>query len=470
MNAICLVLDRLHSGYVGAYGNSWIETPSFDRLASRAFLFDQAAVDSPELATLYRSYWQGWHALCPAAPASRPSLAALLGQAGVATILVTDDPHVARHPLSAEFDGLIEIDQPRQRQVAAAIEQTHFGRCFAEIVDWLESARGQFLLWCHLGGLGTTWDAPLEFRRAYREEGDPSPPETADVPDRMLSANYDPDELLGIVQSYSGQVTLLDACLGAFLDFFCALPVSSETLLIVTSARGFPLGEHGRVGPCDRALFGETVHVPWLMQLPDGLGAAVRSQALVEPADVWASLLDWWGIGSVPHSPTAESVLPLVRQQSCVKGDSPIFADTKIGTVPRDRLCMAGSYGQRAIRTPAWFLRAGPDPELYAKPDDRWEANNVASRCHEVVEDLQEALTRYELALPDGRIRDLPPLSERLACGTRIGRESRVWPDALLAKPPPRRGFPAPACLFRDLDFIRDGKAAWSSPAVSDGS
>ena len=68
MNAICLVFDRLHAGYVGAYGNSWIETPSFDRLASQAFLFDRALIDSPELERLYRSYWQGWHALCPAAP------------------------------------------------------------------------------------------------------------------------------------------------------------------------------------------------------------------------------------------------------------------------------------------------------------------------------------------------------------------------------------------------------------------
>jgi arylsulfatase A-like enzyme len=250
--------------------------------------------------------------------------------------------------------------------------------------------------------LGTTWDAPLSFRQAYCEEGDPPPPKTADVPDRMLPADYDPDELLGITQSYSGQMTLLDTCLGAFLDFFYGLPISSETLLTVTSARGFPLGEHGRVGPCDGALFGETVHVPWLMQLPDAVGAAVRSQALVEPSDLWASLLDWWGIGDVPRSPTAESVLRLVRQEAVSL---------------RDRLGVAGQRGQRAIRTPAWYLRGVVEPELYAKPDDRWEINNVATRCQDVVESLQDALTQYELALPDGRISDLPPLSDVLLTG-----------------------------------------------------
>lgn len=402
MNAICLVIDRLHAGFVGAYGNSWIETESFDRLAAQSFLFDQALIDTPELKKLYRSYWQGWHALCPAAPESRPSLAALLGERDVTTVLLTDEPQVARHPLAEDFDELIEIDPQWQPHAAKKIEKTHFGRCFAEIIDWLETARGPFLLWCHLGGLGTTWDAPMEFREAYWDEGDPLPLETAETPDRMLAADHDSGELLRITQAYSGQVALLDMCLDAFLDYFYGLPISSETLLTLTSSRGFPLGEHGRVGECDGALFGETVHVPWMMQLPDGMGAAMRSQALVEPSDLWASLLDWWGIKTAPRSPTADSVMRLIRQEAVSL---------------RDRLCLTGRNGQRAIRTPAWYLRANLDPELFVKPDDRWEVNNVAVRCQDVVEELQDTLTQYELAFPDGRIPELPPLSDVLLKG-----------------------------------------------------
>ena len=30
----------------------------------------------------------------------------------------------------------------------------------------------------------------------------------------------------------------------------------------VTSPRGFPLGEHRRIGECDQALYGELLHVP----------------------------------------------------------------------------------------------------------------------------------------------------------------------------------------------------------------
>jgi arylsulfatase A-like enzyme len=273
-----------------------------------------------------------------------------------------------------------------------------------------------------LGGLGTTWDAPLKFRQSYQDEGDPPPPEDAEVHDRMLPADYDPDELLGITQAYSGQVTLLDTCLGAFLEFLDGLPDRDETLLTLTSSRGFPLGEHGRVGPCDEALFSELVHVPWMMRFPDAAHAAMRSQALVEPSDLWATLLDWWNIGA------------------SLKGDSPHFADTKNGTVPisptggsvlplirqeavalRDRLCIAGDNGQRAIRSPAWYLRAGDEPALFAKPDDRWDVNNVSSRCREVVECLQDALSQFELTLPAGRVSDLPPLNDVLVHGLDIG-------------------------------------------------
>jgi hypothetical protein len=66
------------------------------------------------------------------------------------------------------------------------------------------------------------------------------------------------------------------------------------------------------------------------------------------------------------------------------------------------------------MRTPAWYLRAGGQPQLFVKPDDRWEINDVVSRCPGIVEGLQTALTQYELALPAARISQLPPLSPAL--------------------------------------------------------
>ncbi len=402
MSAICLVIDRLHSGYLGAYGNSWIETPAFDRLAWQSFVFDQVLLDSPCLDRLYRSYWRGWHAMCRGGPPDgQPAVAAMASKAGTRTVLLTDEPIVARHPLAEEFDELVEIDPPWQPQTAGEIEETHLARCFAQLISWLESAEGPFLLWCHLGGLGTAWDAPAVFRRTYWEEGDPNPPEDAEAPDRMLPDQYDPDELLGITQSYAGQVTLLDACLGALLEFLDGSRAGRESLLTLTSSRGFPLGEHNRVGTCDEAVYGELVHVPLMIRFPGGSGAGGRSHSLVEPSDLWATLLEYWNVKS-PPSPTALSLLPVVRGE--------------ISTL-RDRLCVEGQGGERAIRTPAWYLRVRDKPELFAKPDDRWEINDVADRCHEVVECLGDVMAQYEQALQAGTVADLPPLNEVLLSG-----------------------------------------------------
>ena len=83
----------------------------------------------------------------------------------------------------------------------------------------------------------------------------------------------------------------------------------------------------------------------------------------------------------------------------------------------RDRLCIAGLGDQRAIRTPAWYFRAAGEGELYVKPDDRWEVNNVSNRCLEVVECLQQALLQCEQAIRSGTVADLPPLSDVLMHG-----------------------------------------------------
>lgn len=403
MNAICLIIDRLHVGYLGAYGNAWIETPMLDRLAFESFVFDQALIDTPRLRELYRSYWHGWHGLSPdKPPQERPTLVEVLGHEGVHTALLTDESLIARHRLAGGFDEFVEIAMPEQAELADDVDATHLGRCFTEILSWLETPREPFFLWCHLSGMGVWWDAPYAMRERFAEPGDPPPPRSAEVPGGMLAEDYDPDMLLGVSQAYAGQVALLDVCMGALMEALRESPLADETLVALLSARGFPLGEHRRVGPCDEAVYGELVQIPMMLRFPDGTGAACRSSALVHPADLRPTLLEWWGIDDEVSSPSGKSLMPLVGET---------------GSWLRDRLCLKGPDGQRAIRTPAWYLRRGDTPELFAKPDDRWEVNNVADRCREVAEELDEEAERFEQHLQSGTLDDLPPLNEVLLRG-----------------------------------------------------
>ena len=423
MNAICVVVDRLHAGYLGCYGNSWIATPSFDHLAGESFLFDQATIDTPDLAALYRSYLLGQHALSPDVDVE--SLPRALRKLSVHSRLMTDDPLVAQLPLASDFSESIRVAFERTGEVAEEIDQTQTATLFAEAADWLAAAPEPFLLWIHSQGLGAVWDAPLEFRNRYADDPSVALYTSAEVPRRVLGDNYDPDEVLAMRWAYAGQVAHLDACLGALVDLLDETGLSKNTLLTVLSARGFPLGEHGRIGPTDSSagengvgvqagerLHAETMHVPWLIRLPQREPGSDRGQALVQPGDLMPTLLEWWGIESSGGGRWGKSLLPLLRDEK----DS-----------IRDRACAVAVPGEWAIRTPAWHLRQTdsasnavdqkPAAELYVKPDDRWEVNNVISRCPEIASSLEAAFQQCQQAIASGQTEDIAPLDEHLIVG-----------------------------------------------------
>lgn len=408
-SALCLVVDRWHVGYVGAYGNTWLPTPQLDRLATRGFVFDQAVIDTPDLERLFRAWWQGWPAIRRReVPEDWPSLAQRLAQAGIHTALLTDEPLVAQCRLAEDFAQLVVWQRPEEPTVADSLEQTHAAGCFAQLVEWLERAPRPFLAWCHWGGLGAVWDAPLALREQFCQEEDPAPYQGCQPPQRFWQKPPDPDELLAYSFAYAGQIAVLDACVGGLATFLGESGLDKEVFWILVGARGYPLGEHGRLGPWDQALYSELVQVPWMMIYPDGLGAMGRSQALVEPADLWATLLGWWQLPIEPAAPTAYDLRPLVGEQL---------------EEVRDRICLVHPEGHQAIRTPRWYLRTTESLEedegweLYVKPDDRWEVNNVADRCPEVADALKQAFQQTGQHLQTGQLADLPPLEEILRVG-----------------------------------------------------
>lgn len=412
MNIICLVVDRLHVGYLGCYGNCWIVTPEFDRLASESFIFDQALIDSPRLDDLYRAWWRGGHAseLNADRFIDRLLLPQKIAAAGIPTTLFTDEPWLQTTAADSLRQSVAEfIDFPRSAATEAASDaaETHLARYFASAMQWLEQAREPFCLWMHSQGMAAPWDAPLDFRNQYADEDESLPAPDVEIPCRILPPDYHPDELLSVTQAYAGQVSLLDLCVGGLLEQLRESPWGKNTLFVLISARGFPLGEHRQIGVASEALHSELIQVPWLMRFPDGLGAAARSQALAQPADLYATLLEWFALPARPSH--GQNLLPVIRGE--------------IESV-RDRVCCFALPDEKAIRTPAWFLRAstfsstgveqGAQSQLYTKPDDRWEMNDVANRCSETVELLAATLADFERRSHDGEPTQPVPLDESL--------------------------------------------------------
>ena len=103
--------------------------------------------------------------------------------------------------------------------------------------------------------------------------------------------------------------------------------------------------------------------------------------------------------------PHGYDLLPLIRGEQ-----------TKV----RDFACMGMDVAEFAIRTHLWHLivPVENDPEeprsaeLYRKPEDRWDQNNVIDQHPEVAEHLELALRRFVAALESGRLEDLPSLRD----------------------------------------------------------
>jgi arylsulfatase A-like enzyme len=158
--------------------------------------------------------------------------------------------------------------------------------------------------------------------------------------------------------------------------------------------RGFPSGEHGRIGGVDGPLYAEKLHVPWLMRLPEGAGALARSGRLVSSLDLLPTivdLLDGNGGAKVTLQSDGRSVLPLLRSARAPWRDALLFG--------------SDSSDERAIRTAEWSLQyddrtAGG--RLFVRPDDRWEANEVAALCPDVVDGLIETALKTAARIRSG--------------------------------------------------------------------
>ena len=402
-NALVLVFDRLGSGYLGPYGNTWIETPAWNLLASRSMLVETALSDSVELPSLYHSFWQGRHALSARHTTDVPPLPRQLADHHVNSYLITDEQAVAEHPCATAFAERLVLPGGEESE-AEQIEQTQLARLFATVVDALEQVKPPFLLWVHARAMQGPWDAPYDMRCRFAEEEDPDPPRTSSPPDLWLAEDYDPDELLGFQHAYAGQVSLLDTCLGILLDALWSGPHAADTGLLATAMRGYPLGEHRYVGTSVPLLHGEALQVPWLFHAPTGEGAAWRAHQILQPPDLFPSLLEWLDVPRPPQPLWGRSALPR-------------HLESESRSAREQAVSVEGS--RLAIRVPAWFLRQDESgsPHLYAKPDDRWEGNEVADRCQEVVEQLTEVQEAFRSAAQHDARDQLGPLEDVLRDG-----------------------------------------------------
>jgi arylsulfatase A-like enzyme len=290
---------------------------------------------------------------------------------------------------------------------AEEIPQTALARVFSEACTVIESpGQPPQFVWVHGRGMVGPWDAPLALQQSLLDLDDPPPIDSIAPPDLSITDGADPDMVFRYGVAYGAQVMVLDACWQVLADALRSGGNSNEWLVMLLGARGLPLGEHGQIGGIDRRLHVEQLHVPWLIRFPDGAGRLARSGQLVSPLDLAPTIADWLGgdVASELSRGDGQSVLPLVAPRAAAWRDAILLGETE---------------ERRAIRTPAWSLlyepsRGAEESELFVRPDDRWEANNVAGLCPQIVDELVAASEAIAARIEADEPLPSDPLAEEL--------------------------------------------------------
>jgi arylsulfatase A-like enzyme len=496
MNVVVVVCNSLHLGFLGAYGNAWIDTPNLDRLAAEGIVFDHHFPENLTTLPTRRSWWtgrfgfaheeQGWTALRP----EERILPDFLWDRGVHTALISDVPLLREAGLGygrgfdeviwvrgQGYDPFITAGDPRAKHVsldqeprlrlpaeddpdrerwkarweqylrnravlrAEGDENSGAMRTVRKAIDWLERARSKtepFLLWLDLFSPHGPWDPPEPFREQYvtvepdefetGEEGelveDPEEPAgddididdvatLIDVPAGAVGDVLSEAELFLLRRTYAGTVTYVDHCLGELFRAMGRLGRMEDTYVIFTSDQGEPLGEHGLVRRFRPWLYEELIHTPLIMRLPGGRRGGNRHQAIVQTVDLLPTIVSALGLKPIEgdEMPHGHDLLPLVRGE--------------LGKV-REYACLGMDLAEFAIRTHLWhlILPIEIDPEeprgteLYRKPEDRWDQNNVIDQHVEIAEHLELALRRFVEQLRSGGTEELPPLRDLVRFGS----------------------------------------------------
>lgn len=365
-DAIVLAIDGLRCAELGPYGGATRDTPAINRLASQAAVADWALAGLEDGRSLYRS-------------------GVPLGDAWPRKLLVTDTAEIARLPAFEPFDEATVVADQKPVTPAETLDDTAMAAVFAALGDTLgntlaadELDASPRLLWLHTHGLLHAWDAPHDRVIEGLGEDDLWPLPSVALPSGRVARAEDPDAVFEATWRYAAQVSVLDRCVGGLLAVIeAAYPADRRPLIVLVGLRGFALGEHDTFGLPEAGPYAESRHVPMLIAQP-GLPPGVRFDGLIDTHQL-PRLLAPLAIG--------------------------VGAEAVLADAARELVVLRGRGGD-AVRTADWMLRSRrirPSDsdstavdcvdELYAKPDDRWEANDVASLEPRQVESLRAHLT-----------------------------------------------------------------------------
>ncbi|HEY1862046.1 MAG TPA: sulfatase-like hydrolase/transferase [Gemmataceae bacterium] len=393
MKSLIITVRGLRADSLGCYGNDWIDAPNLEKLAAESVVFDQHFADQPNVEGAFAAWRTGDHGFLRSLTLpARPDILKILAAAPVETRLIGDESVWPPLPFAAEFKKALRV---HGGPTPGASLEPILEAARKAIVSL--NRREHVLLWVDLPALLPPWEIPEEFLDLYFPEGANADEAEEQEDEESLApwkgaapltvAPEDDATLLRLQRTYAAAVSELDAHLGRLLETMSEKGWMQDWLVAITAPFGLPLGDHGAVGAHRPWLHEELVHVPLLLHLPGGAAAGMRVSGLTLCVDIPATVLDAMAL-PLPAM-MGQSLLPLCRSEKK-------SVHSEIYTAMR-----SNDAEEWALRTREWsFLLpvripdddAPRSPQLYVKPDDRHEVNNVVQHHSELAEEMERKL------------------------------------------------------------------------------
>jgi arylsulfatase A-like enzyme/Tfp pilus assembly protein PilF len=241
-------------------------------------------------------------------------------------------------------------------------------------------------------------------------------------------APYTPPERYRSLAPYDGEIAYADELVGRLLARLPALGLASRAIVAVTSDHGEGLMDHGEQEH-GVFLYRDTVHVPWIVRLPDGARGGTRVSGTVAQIDIPATLLDLAGVPA--DGMDGVSVRAAIAAGSATA--RPVYSETLF---PRYHFGWSELFAVTEGRYR--YIRA-PRRELYDVTLDRDEKSNVVDAHASAASRMDAWLARQtvgkEIAVPEAAA---PEAVERLQAlgyvGVGAGRTREIV-RALAAAP-----------------------------------
>lgn len=331
----CIGVEQRERGEQARF--PWLQTPRLDKLAEEGIRFRNSFVVnslcSPGRACVLTSRYSHLNGIIgnskPMSP-DTPTLGTILHSAGYRTAYV----------------GKFHMDSQRERPgfdyIASFIGQGKYNDCpiilngkLTPTQGWIDdistdyaikfiqqqSKDKPFFLWLGFksphGPRGGN-SLPERMRSLYEgKESRPVPNlDTPPIFEEALQRKQGSPEVREKRQyeahrAYMRHITAIDGLVGRVLDALQAAGFADNTIILAASDNGYYLGEH-RLDD-KRSAYDESLRVPLLMRLPDGLGKrGVTNDAMVLNIDYGPTILDYAGAPPLPEA-QGRSLRPLVN-------------------------------------------------------------------------------------------------------------------------------------------------------------